>query len=64
MGKEAKKELCYYNYNFPTDAQVKALRFITMHTAIIFEGSTKEEARVFISENMEYAREEAKIMNK
>lgn len=50
-----KKKLCYHEYSFPTDAQIRALRFITMHTAIIFEGKTKEQAKVFISENMDYA---------
>ena len=57
--KEKKKEvkLFYHDYNFPTDAQVRALRFITMQTGLIFTGSTKQEAREFISEYMDYARE-------
>lgn len=55
--KENKKVLCYYDYSFPTEAQVRALGFITMHTSVIFEGKTKEEARVFIKANMEYAQE-------
>ena len=57
--KEKKKEvkLFYHDYNFPTDAQVRALRFITMHTSIIFEGKTKYEAKLFIREHMEKARE-------
>lgn len=50
-----KKKLCYHEYSFPTDAQIRALRFITMHTSIIFEGKTKEQARVFIAEHMDYA---------
>ena len=48
----------YFQYDFPTDAQVRALNFITTYTGLIFEGSTKGEAREFISEYLDYAKEE------
>ena len=48
----------YYQYDFPTEAQVRALNFITTYTGVVFEGSTKSEAREFISEYMDYAKEE------
>ena len=60
--KEKKKDvkLFYHDYNFPTDAQVRALRFITMHTSIIFEGKTKYEAKLFIREHLEKVQKIAK----
>lgn len=36
-------------YNFPTDKQIKTLRFITLTTGVIFEGNTKSEASKFMS---------------
>ncbi len=56
--KKSNKVKVYYQYDFPTEAQIRALNFITTYTGIIFEGSTKKEARDFISEYIEYAREE------
>ena len=47
----------YVAYDFPTESQVRALRFITMYTGKIFEGKTKEEARIFIREYIDTARE-------
>ena len=55
--KKEEKKPYFHDYNFPTDAQVRALRFITIQTGLIFTGSTKQEAREFISEYMDYARE-------
>lgn len=55
--RKEKKKLYYHKYDFPTEAQIKALRFITMHTGIIFEGKTKQEAKIFIKENIGHARE-------
>lgn len=57
--KPKKKHLCYYEYDFPTEAQTRALRFITMHTGIIYKGKSRLEAKKFISENIEYAKEMA-----
>lgn len=54
-----KKHLCYYEYDFPTEGQTRALRFITMHTGIIYKGKSRLEAKKFISENIEYAKEMA-----
>lgn len=48
----------YYEYDFPTEAQVRALNFITTYTGVVFEGTTKGEARIFIAEYMDYAKEE------
>lgn len=44
-------------YNFPTDKQIKTLRFITLTTGVMFEGNTKSEASKFIKENLEYAQD-------
>lgn len=49
-------KLYYYNYDFPTEAQVRALQFITMYTGKIFEGKTKNEAKIFIKDNIEKAK--------
>lgn len=56
--KPRKKILRYYNYDFPTEAQVRALNFITTYTGVVFEGTTKMEAREFINEYIDYAKEE------
>jgi hypothetical protein len=58
--KTIKKAMKTYNYDFPTEAQVRALHFITKNTGVIFEGRTKNSARDFINEYMDYAREECK----
>lgn len=57
--KREKKErkINYCAYDFPTEAQVRALRFITMNTGIVFIGKTKDQARIFINKNIDYARE-------
>lgn len=47
-----KKELMY---DFPTPQQCKTLRFITLTTGLLFEGTTKTEASQFIDENLEIA---------
>ncbi|BAO05025.1 uncharacterized protein CBO05P1_306, partial [Clostridium botulinum B str. Osaka05] len=44
-------------YNFPTDKQIKTLRFITLTTGVLFDGNTKSEASKFIKENLKYAQE-------
>lgn len=44
-------------YDFPTENQVRALRFITMYTGIVFEGNTKNSARAFIKTHLDEARE-------
>lgn len=54
-----KKEFCYYEYDFPTEAQTRMLRFITMHTGVVYKGKSRKEAKQFISENIDYAREMA-----
>lgn len=51
-------------YNFPTDKQIKTLRFITLTTGVIFEGNTKSEASKFIKENLEYAQKIKQEKNK
>lgn len=51
------KEYRTFYEEFPTPEQVKALNFITNYTGLLFEGKTKKEARQFISENIEFARE-------
>ncbi|GAA0082850.1 hypothetical protein [Clostridium sp. CTA-6] len=53
-------------YNFPTDKQIKTLRFITLTTGVMFEGNTKSEASKFIKENLKFAQKikEEKDKNK
>lgn len=48
----------YYNYNFPTDGQIKTLNFITTYTEIVFKGFTKEQANKFIATYLDYAKEQ------
>lgn len=55
---QPKRKVRYYNYDFPTEAQIRALNFITTYTGVVFEGKTKKEAIDFIGEYMDYAKEE------
>lgn len=52
-----KRKKTYMAYDFPTENQVRALRFITMYTGIVFEGNTKNAARAFIKTHLDEARE-------